>query len=549
VVESGKELAVKQWLAWMATAAAVGASSGLAAADWNEWRGPQRNGLVEQSPSLAATWPEAGPTKVWESEEKLPPSTDNGGGWGSVVVADGRVYCLVILGRSEPLATRTLSESGLAGLGWTRMKPPADLLAKVEAARLSDERTPLKQGKELQTWVQTWVQTNLDTDGRKKFGSFIADRLTRGKAALEFKALDALETVKDKEFADEAALTAWLDQNGLQGEARKLVLARIPKTVAVLDSEVLCLDAATGKTLWKQVFGNTHPEGVLPSGDRIPSSTPCVVNGKCYVAGVDGTLFCLDAKTGAKVWAERANPGRHSLHSSPVVVDGVAVIAAGPLAGFDAETGKRLWTQDKVKLTNASPARWVKDGRTSLIVRGLHCVDPKTGDVLWSLSDGANDGTPAVVGDQMALWNAFGLKFYTLARAKPELIWQVKCEPDYGASPTIYAGHVYALGQRGAICVDATSGQVAWKEAGTAALLGSYASPIFADGKVLLQGSKENGGYGDGSLVLMKASAEKMQVLARARIAQTLCTSPAFTDGRLYCRLLNRIACYDLRAE
>lgn len=39
-----------------------------AVADWNQWRGPLRNGVVLKSPALADSWGESGPVKVWESE-------------------------------------------------------------------------------------------------------------------------------------------------------------------------------------------------------------------------------------------------------------------------------------------------------------------------------------------------------------------------------------------------------------------------------------------------------------------------------------------------
>jgi hypothetical protein len=49
--------------------------------------------------------------------------------------------------------------------------------------------------------------------------------------------------------------------------------------------------------------------------------------------------------------------------------------------------------------------------------------------------------------------------------------------------------------------------------------------------------------FGDGSLCMVAASAEKGQVLGWAKVGQALCATPAIVDGRL----VNGIACYDLR--
>jgi outer membrane protein assembly factor BamB len=61
-----------------------------AAADWPQWRGPDRNGVASESPPLAEAWPNGGPRLLWRTESLM-----NGGkttGPSSPVVVDGRVY-------------------------------------------------------------------------------------------------------------------------------------------------------------------------------------------------------------------------------------------------------------------------------------------------------------------------------------------------------------------------------------------------------------------------------------------------------------------------
>ena len=65
--------------------------TGLAsAADWPQWRGPDRSGVAAESPPLAEAWPSGGPRLLWRTESLM-----NGGkttGPSSPVVAGGRVY-------------------------------------------------------------------------------------------------------------------------------------------------------------------------------------------------------------------------------------------------------------------------------------------------------------------------------------------------------------------------------------------------------------------------------------------------------------------------
>ena len=66
-----------------AAAALVGAIT-LHASDWPQWRGPDRSGVSKET-GLLKTWPKDGPPKVWTV-------AGCGGGFSSVVVADGVIY-------------------------------------------------------------------------------------------------------------------------------------------------------------------------------------------------------------------------------------------------------------------------------------------------------------------------------------------------------------------------------------------------------------------------------------------------------------------------
>ena len=59
-------------------------SSNLSAADWPQWRGPNRDGISKET-GLLKEWPQDGPKLIWQVK-------DLGGGYATPSVAGGRIY-------------------------------------------------------------------------------------------------------------------------------------------------------------------------------------------------------------------------------------------------------------------------------------------------------------------------------------------------------------------------------------------------------------------------------------------------------------------------
>jgi outer membrane protein assembly factor BamB len=129
---------------------------------------------------------------------------------------------------------------------------------------------------------------------------------------------------------------------------------------------VRCLDAATGKELWQEKYESLGASGPA-SGFSGPRSSPAVAEGKVVTLGVRGTLSCLDAATGKTIWRKDDFkgfwPGFYP-SSSPIVLDGLCVAQLGgkengdrngkdnsALIAYDLATGKEKW-----KWTSDSPA-------------------------------------------------------------------------------------------------------------------------------------------------------------------------------------------------
>jgi outer membrane protein assembly factor BamB len=72
---------------------AIGVCCSAQADDWPQWRGPERNGISQET-GLLAEWPPEGPTLVWQVQ-------DLGGGYSTPSIMGSRLYLLGNQGTSD----------------------------------------------------------------------------------------------------------------------------------------------------------------------------------------------------------------------------------------------------------------------------------------------------------------------------------------------------------------------------------------------------------------------------------------------------------------
>lgn len=205
------------------------------------------------------------------------------------------------------------------------------------------------------------------------------------------------------------------------------------------DEVILCVDAATGRTLWKTVFPG---KGLywLPEQHVVANLSPCVFNGRVYAIGTTGRVYCADAVTGRKLWESDLGPKHDALKayarqcltnrrfgqhpgmprvSTPTFSQSDDLLittdfqvardvwrANNGLLAFDGRTGEIRWQLDGVLGLWASPVRWTYDGKEYIIagnVKGeLRCIDPATGDTVWEVNGiGQFWNEPTVIGNYL----------------------------------------------------------------------------------------------------------------------------------------------------
>ncbi len=507
--------------------ASLTSAAAFAGADWNQWRGPNRNGVLPDSPPLVNSVPADGLKELWNSE--MIPSQDDGG-LGSAAVAGGKVYLSVVWHSDVPSETRTITDLIMRQIGY--QSPNG--LGKENVEALEKARTtlpPTMRGKKLEEFTEKWIADHLDKKQKQLYSGLVSGRLKKGNLAIPFPDYEKLQAMVEKPFANQAEFEKWVRAQGFADHVTAQVIEAVPPTKRVAEDTIVCMDLATGKTLWKAKSPG-EPKG------RNCSSTPAVVDGKVYSLG-STHAYCVDANTGKILWSAQL-PGK-APGSSPLVVKGKLIVNAGSLMAFDAATGKSLWTQTKAGGGNASPAAWTSGDKTFVICNGrdLMAADLESGQLAWTAPAGG-DSTPAIFGDTLAVQSRsakLGFVVYKLSPTGAEKLWNHPIDAlRTQSSPIIYNGRVYLMDDNVHYCWDLASGKLAW----SAPVPSSIASPALADGKIFTLINNGN------NLQILKADTNERVELGKANVRGAWVPSPTIADGKLILRTKDRIRCFNL---
>ena len=166
------------------------------------------------------------------------------------------------------------------------------------------------------------------------------------------------------------------------------------RTLRAGTERLLCLDAATGRLLWKHEYDCPYSISYA-SG---PRCTPTVADGRVYALGAEGNLACLDAATGRLLWSKdfktdyAAPTPIWGFCGHPLVEGDLLVcLVGGPgsvAVAFDRVTGAERWKALTASESGYCPPTMIESaGARQLVIwdaDNLNALDPATGRVLWS---------------------------------------------------------------------------------------------------------------------------------------------------------------------
>ncbi len=364
------------------------------------------------------------------------------------------------------------------------------------------------------------------------------------------------------------------------------------------DEFLVCMDAATGQTLWKTVFpqrGNnyqTHKHrGHFP--------VALIANGVVYQPSTTGRLYAVDAATGSLRWEypdakpepyTTKNGGVDCHAPSPVLVGGTVVFSAGNgIVAVDASTGKKKWQQPIWH--RSSLVAW-KDGDKTLVIgtdrdnaqkqNFAVAFDATDGKLVWRHPvEFAHDYVYPLLADDLLVGFSRklvdvkpglndGLTVIHAYRIKPNTL-----EKKWESAPlapmidipalAIHKGHVFVSTAEEVFCLGLTNGETvsSVKGAGGARTQTAFVS----EGRLFIQ---PEGRHGAQSFFMLDSNPKALRILGQEGLDQkgnhpvgtamqwrppnswttAYANQPIgypLVDGRLFVRGLDAIYCYDIR--
>ncbi len=398
------------------------------------------------------------------------------------------------------------------------------------------------------------------------YAGFAGPTIVGGKVYQVLLHPDEERVAKDPEIAANVYVQLGADPRTMAGERGHL------------RDTVLCLDARTGRTLWW--WRSEQTVGDVKAGKGGIGTTACILGGRVYARGATG-LVCLDAETGDLLWLRGGGKvgdtkvgyglaGSWSHDMSPVAIGGVLVMThggEGSLCGVDPKTGDPLWSLPRAGGYNAVPTRVVLDGTPYVLVgsgetQRLSLIRPADGEVLWTSDllganpsslcvwegivcgngtregDGENQGdTPA---RRAAAVNA------TLSGATPRWTANGADYPSARSVPVAHRGCFYIDDRAHFWCLDAATGKVLGRQPhiyhmtyGSHNWVWTIASNdrVFTSGVLMFSTGADGFERLPGRLSLDLAGGYMCPI------------KPAMADGRLVCRLGDKLVCYDMRKD
>jgi outer membrane protein assembly factor BamB len=339
---------------------------------------------------------------------------------------------------------------------------------------------------------------------------------------------------------------------------------------------VLCLDAKTGKELWKHEDARTYSIS-YPAG---PRCTPTVADGKVYTVGAEGDLLCLDAAKGDLIWSKNYNAAYQAKtpiwgYAGHPLVDGKKLICIvggeGSVAvAFDKDTGKELWRALSAKEPGySSPYLIEAGGARQLLIfhsQALDSLDPETGKVYWTVPIVPNFGmavmTPRRVGDYLfAGGNGGKSVLLKLDPSKPAVteLWRGARDTSISPinmTPMLDPETMYGTDQPGSLCaVELKTGKRLWEtSAPTSGKTPAACGTVF----IVRNGDRYFLFSETGDLIIARLSPTGYEEVSRMKLVDptgvafgrdVVWSHPAFAEKCVFARNDKEIVCVSLEAK
>ncbi|HYE30213.1 MAG TPA: PQQ-binding-like beta-propeller repeat protein [Methylomirabilota bacterium] len=315
---------------------------------------------------------------------------------------------------------------------------------------------------------------------------------------------------------------------------------------------ILCLDRATGKTLWQKVAREEVPHEGHHQDHGFASSSP-ITDGQALISSFGSRgLYCHDLDGNLK-WekdfgdmrtrngfGEGASP---ALHGNTVVLpwdhEGEDFVVA-----LDKNSGKELWRVNRDEPTGWSTPLIVEyGGKTQVILNAtgkVRSYDLATGKQIWEIGGQTVNAIPTPVTDGETVYVTSGFRgsaLYAIKLGKTgdlagtdAVRWSHNRATPYVPSPLLVDNLIYFVQEnRGRLSIwDTKEGKALVDAEQLQGINGIYASPVAAGDRVYVLGR-------EGTCVVLKKG-PTLEVLASNRIDDRTDASIALVGNELFIR-------------
>jgi len=323
---------------------------------------------------------------------------------------------------------------------------------------------------------------------------------------------------------------------------------------------VVCLDRATGRTLWETTVTRTVPhEG--HHGDHGFASYSPITDGRFIWANFGSRgVHCLDMDGNIK-WSKdlgqkttRAGFGEGD--SIAIAGDNLMVLwdheGDSFLYALDKNTGEIVWKQARDEKTAwPTPLVLQVDGKQQVVINGtrVRAYDAQTGSPIWQCAGQTENVIPTpVAGDELVFCTSGfrGAKLQAIKLGKTgdltgtdAIAWEVSEATPYVPSPILYDGKLYVCSGNNPIisCYEASTGNPLYTKENLSEMKGIYASPVGASGRVYFVGR-------NGVTCVLKNS-DTLEVLSINKLDDGIDATPALVDNEIYIKGKKNFYCIE----
>lgn len=345
---------------------------------------------------------------------------------------------------------------------------------------------------------------------------------------------------------------------------------------------VLCFDEKSGEQLWVHRYPASYKGIGYPDG---PRASVAVQDGRAYSLGTAGHLHCLDAATGKVLWKHDLNAEYRirmpiwGISPSPLLYGDTVITHIGGsngacLVAFDLKSGEERWRALDDMGSYSTPIVIKQAGKDVLICRtGDRVVgmDPSSGKLHWAHPFPPKKmviaiGTPIVEKDRLFLTSFYdGSLMLRLKQDElgVEKLWeavgpneiQTAALQSIISTPIMIGDYVYGVDSYGQLrCLDARTGERVW-ESQDAVPKARWATIHFVK-----QGDRVWMFNERGDLIIAKLSPKGYEEISRTHLIDPtqgqlpqrggVCWShPAFANGHIFARSDTELVCADLRSR